>query len=229
MGKFLPISKFRKTTAKLMEEAAEIPTTTLYKKIDVSQITFKQRRGYKLDAILLYAIVEAVLKMPDINVSWLEENGKKRLWQHDTLTMGLAVNTKNDEIAVVTLGGLGLENKTLSWFNEQALAIREKVGTGKLSPQDFDPAPVIVLNDFSSNDVDSAIPILPPRATLLLTTFRIRKEIVVVHNESVVSPMMNVALTFDHRPIDGAKAAKFLALFQNGLENFRLDKHVPIC
>lgn len=225
MGKFLPTSNLRKTTARLMEEAIKIPTATLWKKVDASKIVFKERRGYKLDAILLYTLVETALKMPEVNVSWELEDGEKRgIWQHDDLNLGMSVNTKDNDVVLVAVKGGDLRNQTPSWFDKQAAAIRKKAETGKFPPEDFFPHPIVVLNDLSSNDADGFVPILPPGATLMITTSRIKKEGVILHNEFVVRPMMNVTLTFDHRPIDGVMAAKFLALFKNKLEHFQYPR-----
>ena len=224
MGKFLLTSNLRKTTARLMEEAIKIPTATLWKKIDASRIVFKERRGYKLDAILLYALVETVLKMPEVNVSWLEDGEKRGIWQHDDLNLGVSVNTKDNDVVLVAIKGGDQHNQTLSWFDRQAAAIRKKAEAGKFPPEDFFPHPIVVLNDLSSNDADGFVPILPPGSTLMITSSRIQKEVVVLHDEPVVRPRMNITLTFDHRPIDGVKAAKFLALFKNKLEHFQYPR-----
>lgn len=224
MGKFLPTSNLRKTTARLMEEAVKIPTAALWKKIDASRIVFKERRGYKLDAVLLYALVEAVLKMPEINVSWLEKGEKKGIWQHDDLNLGMSVNTKDNDVVLVAIKGGDPHNQTLSWFDRQAAAIRKRAKAGKFPPEDFFPHPVVVLNDLSSNDADGFVPILPPESTLMITTSSIKKEGIVLLGELAVRPMMNVTLTFDHRPIDGATATKFLALFKSRLEKFQYPR-----
>ncbi len=67
--------------------------------------------------------------------------------------------------------------------------------------------------------MDSFDPIINPPQVAILGVGRIQERVVAVNGQPAVRPMMTLTVTFDHRAVDGAPAAQFLACLKELLEN----------
>jgi pyruvate dehydrogenase E2 component (dihydrolipoamide acetyltransferase) len=68
-------------------------------------------------------------------------------------------------------------------------------------------------------EVDSFTAIVNPPETCILAVGRIADRVIAVNGQCVVRPMMNLCLSYDHRIIDGAPAARFLQCVKHYMEN----------
>lgn len=218
--KELKLSLVQKTKAKILTEGLKIPKASLEISVDATGIRPKIKEHWlKLDAIFLAAIAEIIyVKMPHMNVSWLEAEGGPKLVLHEDLNFGLAIQAKSG-LAVVTIKDV--EHKNIWQLNSEIKEIAEKAKNNRLGVSYFEPKPNIVFNNVGvyPNTIrgDS---LMQPWNTLMISAFSIIDTPIVFKGYIMSRPMMNVCLFFDHRSIDGATAAEFLNLLKERLENF---------
>jgi pyruvate dehydrogenase E2 component (dihydrolipoamide acetyltransferase) len=132
----------------------------------------------------------------------------------DGIHIGLAVDTP-DGLVVPVVRGVG----SLGLFDlaKQTLAVIEKSRTGKLSAADMQGG-VFTITNLGSFGIDAFTPIINLPETAVLGLGRIRREPVVVDDQIVARDQLTLSLTFDHRIVDGAPAAKFLQTLSQAIE-----------
>ncbi|MBQ2726388.1 MAG: 2-oxo acid dehydrogenase subunit E2, partial [Clostridia bacterium] len=110
------------------------------------------------------------------------------------------------------------EKLTLAEMSAQTKTLAGKAREGKLTPDEMSGGSFTVSN-LGSMGVESFTPVINPPQTAILgvccTTNRLKAD-------GKVYPAMGLSLTFDHRAVDGAPAAKFLKELCTALENFDL-------
>ncbi|KKT29812.1 hypothetical protein A3G55_04080 [Candidatus Giovannonibacteria bacterium RIFCSPLOWO2_12_FULL_44_25] len=215
-------SLLRQATAKYLTKSQSIPFTPIWTSADVSKLLeIRAVSRHKFSAMLLYLLAESLLRMPEMNIGWEEKESQIILY--DTLNLGISLNTKDDDVVVARIAESNRKN--ISQLNSAISELEEKAKTtGKILEKDIFPLPNIVLNNAGMMDIEGGVPIPLPWNALMVTTFTVKRMPVADPHKPWaigVLPMMNVVLTFDHRLFDGAKAAKFLALFKQRLENPR--------
>jgi len=168
-----------------------------------------------LNDIVLYAVSRTLLNHKDLNAHFLDD--KMRYFSH--VNLGIAVDTERG-LLVPTLPLA--ETLTLAELSKQAKALITEAQGGKISPDKLSGASFTVTN-LGSLGVESFTPVINPPQTGILGVCtivnRIKKN---AAGELVTYPAMGLSLTFDHRAIDGAPAAKFLKDVCNNLEHFDL-------
>lgn len=212
----------RAATAKYLTQSQIIPFTPIWTSADASKILeIRSRFNYKFSTMFLYVLAESLLAMPEMNVSW--DGKESQIILHDTLNLGISLNTKDDNVIVARIGEP--DRKTISQLESIIRELETKAKTtGKIPEKDIFPPPNIVLNNVGMMDIEGSVPDPLPWNALMVTTFRIKRVPVADPDKPLalgVAPMMNIVLTFDHRLLDGMKAAKFLTLFKQKLENPR--------
>ena len=110
---------------------------------------------------------------------------------------------------------------SLNELSKNAKVIITEAQSGNISPDKLRGATFTVTN-LGSLGVESFTPVINPPQTAILGVNTIVKRIKEVNGEDVVYPAMGLSLTFDHRALDGAPAAKFLKALCANLENFDL-------
>jgi len=214
-------SHIRLTTAKYLAKSQSIPFTPIWSSANASElIEIHSGWNYKFDAIVLYLLAKSLLRMPEMNASWDEK--EEKIIFHDDLNLGISLNTKDDNVVVARIAEPYRMN--LRELDKIVIGLAEKAKLGKIHEKDIFPLPNIVLNNVGMMDIEGSVPIPLPWNALMLTTFRIKKMVIADQDQDFsigVLPMMNIVLTFDHRLFDGMRAAKFLTLFKQKLENPR--------
>src|SRR5437660_1833097 len=160
--------------------------------------------------LIVKAVAHALLRMPEVNVSFAED----RILQKKQVHMGVAVALEQGLIVPVVhnadkLGMLDLARET------QRLA--EAARTGKLRPEDLSGGTFTVSN-LGMFDVDSFTAVINPPESAILAVGSITPTPVVVDGQVIVRNRMKVTLSADHRAIDGATAARFLQEVKRLLE-----------
>ena len=152
------------------------------------------------------------------------------LGEHPRLNAALVGNEihlfaqKNIGIAVALEEGLivpvvkNAESKALGAISAELKGLVDRARTGKFTPADLSGGTFSITN-LGAFGIDVFDPILVTGQAAILGVGRIADKPVVIHKEIVVRAMMNLCLSFDHRLLDGAPAARFLQRLKELLEN----------
>ena len=151
----------------------------------------------------LVALVARVLtKHPQMNSSWTGSAVR----QNPEVNIAIAMAVKDGVVGAVIPGAnrLGLAD-----IAAQRSALTERARAGKLRPADIAGATFTVSN-LGMYNVDAFIAIITPPQAAILAVGRVADRVVPVDGKPGIRPMMTLALSSDHRAVDGARAAEFL-------------------
>jgi 2-oxoglutarate dehydrogenase E2 component (dihydrolipoamide succinyltransferase) len=174
---------------------------------------FEKKHGVKLGFMSFFvnATIEALRRFPTINAS-VEGND---VVYHDYFDIGIAVATERGLIVPVIRGADRLS------FAELENTIRGygiKAREGGVSMDDLTGGTFTITNGGVFGSMMST-PILNPPQSGILGMHAIQDRPIVVDGEVVVRPIMYVALTYDHRIVDGSEAVQFLVTIKQALED----------
>jgi 2-oxoglutarate dehydrogenase E2 component (dihydrolipoamide succinyltransferase) len=219
----VPMTTLRKRIAERLVEAQHTAAIlTTFNEIDMSKVMelrkkyqekFEKRHGVKLGFMSFFvkAAVEALQQYPAVNAE-IREND--------------VVYKKFYDIGVAVGGGKGLvvpviRNADQLGFAQVELTINElakKAKDNKLSLQELQGGTFTISNGGIYGSLLST-PILNPPQTGILGMHKIEERAVVVDGQIVARPMMYVALSYDHRLIDGREAVLFLVRIKECIED----------
>ena len=154
-------------------------------------------------------------KHPDLNALMLDDNNI-RLFKH--VHLGVAVDTPRG-LMVPTI--FNADTKSLLEISKEVKVLAAACREGNISPDKLAGGTFTVSN-LGNMGVESFTPVINPPQTGILGVDTITRRIKEVDGEDVTYPAMGLSLTFDHRALDGAPAAKFLKELCFALENFDL-------
>lgn len=217
------MSRIRQTiAANLVASKQESAHLTTFNEVDLHRIIeirknlgedFLNDRGVKLGFMSFFvkAASQALLRFPAVNAA-LDE---KELVYHDYCDIGIAVSTERGLVVPV------LRNAEMMSFAAIESAIKDfgqrardrKLGVDEMSGGTFSITNGGIFGSLLST------PIPTPPQTAVLGMHTIQKRPVAVDDQVVIRPMMYVALTYDHRVIDGKEAVGFLSRMKLALEN----------
>ena len=164
-----------------------------------------------LNDMVLFAVSRTLLNYPEINANLVDD--KFRKFKHANI--GLAVDTERGLLVPTLFASEKLSLTDLSAYAKSAAA---KAREGKLTPDEMSGGSFTVTN-LGSLGIESFTPVVNPPQTAILgvcaITYRLRAD-------GTTYPAMGLSLTFDHRAVDGAPAARFLSDLCRALENFGL-------
>jgi 2-oxoglutarate dehydrogenase E2 component (dihydrolipoamide succinyltransferase) len=174
---------------------------------------FEKAHGVKLGMMSFFtsAAVEALKRFPAVNASI---DGDEIVY-HDYFDIGIAVSS--DRGLVVPI----LRDADQMNYAEIEQSIRDmgmRARDGKLGIEELTGGTFSITNGGIFGSMLST-PILNPPQSAILGMHSIQQRPVVVDGEIVVRPMMYLALTYDHRIIDGKEAVQFLVTIKNVLED----------
>ncbi len=217
----IPFTKVRRlTAAHMVRSKATSPHTLMVKEIDFERVelvrrafgaAFKAREGYSLTYLpfVAAATVQALREFPHLNASV----GEHELIVHGHVNLGIAVDLDTDGLVVPVLHDADdLSVPTLAAaIRDRALRARSK----KLAVTDMEGGTFTISNPGPYGTLLTGAIINQPQVAILATDGISRKPVVVTDTnggESIAIHSVGlVALTFDHRAIDGGYAARFLA------------------
>ena len=217
-----PMSMIRRTIAKRLVEAQnEAALLTTFNEIDMQPVMelrskykeqFQEKHGVKLGFMSFFAkaSVEALKRFPAIN-SQIDGNN---VVYRNYCDVGIAIG-----------GGKGLVVPILRSVERLSFAAIERtIGrfatlaqANKIKPEDLAGGTFTISNGGVYGSLLST-PIVNPPQSGILGLHSIQKRPVVVNDEIVIRPMMYVALTYDHRIVDGREAVQFLKTIKEVLE-----------
>ncbi len=197
-------------------------TLTTFNEIDMSQVMslrdrykdkYKEKYGVSLGfmGFFVKACVQALREVPEVN-SFID--GQELIY-HDYINVGVAVGTEKGLIVPVVRDADQLS------VAEVEQAIRHyalKARDGKISVDDLSGGTFTISNGGVYGSLNST-PILNPPQSGILGMHKIEDRPVVVGGQIVIRPMMYVALSYDHRVIDGKGAVTFLVRVKEGIED----------
>jgi 2-oxoglutarate dehydrogenase E2 component (dihydrolipoamide succinyltransferase) len=230
------LPRIRATIAKRMQQSLhEMAQLTTVVEVDVTKIAklrarakdaFQQRHGVKLSFLPFFALaaVEALQTYPVVNASMDLEAGT--ITYPDAEHLGIAVDTERG-LMVPVIHGAGDLN--LGGIAKRIADLAERTRTNKISPDEIAGATFTLTNTGSRGALFDT-PIVPSPQSAMLGTGAVVKRPVVVNDPELgevvaVRSMVYLALSYDHRLIDGADAARFLVAVKERLEagNFEAE------
>ena len=134
-----------------------------------------------------------------------------------TVNIGIAVDTERG-LLVPTL--FSAETLSLNELSKDAKVLITEAQKGTISP-DMLKGGTFTVTNLGSLGIESFTPVINPPQTAILGVNTIVRRIREENGKDVSYPAMGLSLTFDHRALDGAPAAKFLKALCYNLENFR--------
>lgn len=167
-----------------------------------------------LNDMVLFAVSRVILNHKDLNAHYLDDVMR----YFNTVNIGVAVDT-NRGLLVPTV--FSAEKLSLNELSKAAKAVITEAQSGTINPDKLQGGTFTVTN-LGSLGIESFTPVINPPQTGILGVGNITKRIKEVNGEDVTYPAMGLSLTFDHRALDGAPAAKFLKELCFALENFDL-------
>lgn len=174
---------------------------------------FEKSHGVKLGfmSIFVKAAAEALRRFPDINAS-IDGND---IVYHGFCDIGVAVST-DDGLVVPILRDA--EHMSISDMEKNVALFAEKARSKKLSIEEMTGGTFTITNGGVFGSMMST-PILNPPQSAILGMHATQERAVVVDGEIVIRPMMYVALSYDHRIVDGKGAVGFLKTIKEFVED----------
>jgi 2-oxoglutarate dehydrogenase E2 component (dihydrolipoamide succinyltransferase) len=218
-----PMTKLRQTIARRLVEAqhnAAILTT--FNEVDMSNVIalrakykdkFKEKYGINLGfmGFFVKAAIEALKGFPRVN-AFIE--GTDILYNH-FYNVGIAVGTEKGLIVPAIKNA---DMLTIAEVEQSIKHYAEKARDGKISLEDLSGGTFTISNGGVYGSLMST-PILNPPQSAILGLHKIEERPVAIQGKVEVRPMMYVALSYDHRVIDGAESVSFLVKIKEGIED----------
>ncbi|MFU8877947.1 MAG: 2-oxoglutarate dehydrogenase complex dihydrolipoyllysine-residue succinyltransferase, partial [Wenzhouxiangellaceae bacterium] len=217
------MSRLRTRIAERMKEAQNTAAIlTSFNEVDLHEVSqlrarykedFQKRHGVKLGFMSFFvkACCEALDKHPVVNASI---DGDEIVY-HGYHDVGIAVSTERGLMVPIirNAGRLGLAE-----IERQITEYAEKARAGKIQLEDLQGGTFSITNGGVFGSLLST-PLLNPPQSAILGMHAIKQRPVAINGEIVVRPMMYIALSYDHRIIDGKDAVQFLVAVKEALED----------
>jgi pyruvate dehydrogenase E2 component (dihydrolipoamide acetyltransferase) len=219
-----PLSQIRKTIARNMIRSKQSAAhMTVMDEVEVSQLvnvreTHKksyEQRGLKLSYLpfILKAAAYSLKEFPNVNAQMDLENDRMILKQY--YNIGIAVDTEEGLVVPVIRD---VDKKAISELSAEIMETAERARERKLTLDDFKDGTFTVTN-YGSIGGTFAAPVINYPQTGILGVGRILKTPVVKDDEIAIGHILPLSLSVDHRIIDGAEAARFIAKVIEFLED----------
>jgi 2-oxoglutarate dehydrogenase E2 component (dihydrolipoamide succinyltransferase) len=219
----VPMTRLRSRIAERMVQAQQTAAMlTTFNEVDLTQVialrrryklAFEEKHGVRLGfmSFFINASIEALRRFPAVNAS---VEGNDTVY-HDYFDIGIAVASERGLIVPV------IRNADKMSFADLENTIREygqKARDGSISMDELTGGTFTVTNGGVFGSMLST-PILNPPQSGILGMHKIQERAMVVDGEVCVRPVMYLALTYDHRIIDGSEAVQFLVTVKESLED----------
>ena len=218
----VPMSRLRTTIAnRLVTVQQETAMLTTFNEVDMQPIKdLRQKYGAEFEAehgtklgfmgFFVSASVQALLKFPLVNASI---DGTDIVY-HGYQDIGVAVSTDRGLVVPVIRGA---QNLSIAQIEKEILSKSEKARDGSLSIEEMQGGTFTISNGGIFGSLLST-PILNSPQTGILGMHKIQDRPIAVDGEVIIRPMMYLALSYDHRLLDGKEAVTFLLTIKELLE-----------
>ena len=234
-----PLTRLRKVIAERMVESLQVSAQlTTVVEVDVTKIaavrnrvkkSFEQREGVKLSFMPFFvkASVEALKQFPQINASIDMAAGTVTYYSDENI--GIAVDTERG-LLVPVIHQAGDLN--IAGIARQISDLAERTRTGKVSPDDLSGGTFTVTNTGSRGALFDTPIVNVPQVAILGTGAVVKRPVAVTDNSGAdviaIRSMVYLALSYDHRLVDGADAARFLTSIKTRLEDTSFDAELGL-
>ncbi|WP_407345245.1 dihydrolipoamide acetyltransferase family protein [Pengzhenrongella phosphoraccumulans] len=212
----VPVKSVRKRTAEAMVTSAfTAPHVTCFHTIDVTKMmklvarlrTDKEFTGVRVTPLLITAkaMLLAVRRHPDINASW--DDGAQEIVYKHYVNLGIAASTPRGLVVPNIKDAHRLGLKELA---QEIATLTATARAGRTTPADMSDGTITITN-VGVFGIDTGTPILNPGEAAILAFGAIREQPWVHHGRIKKRWVTQLALSFDHRLVDGALGALFLA------------------
>jgi len=221
--KRVPMSRLRNTIAqRLVSVQQETAMLTTFNEVDMLPIKelrskygqeFEKQHGVKLGfmGFFVVAAVQALKKFPVVNASI---DGSDVVY-HGYQDIGVAVSTERGLVVPVIKDA---DAKSLPELEKSILEYSEKARDSKLTIEEMQGGTFTISNGGVFGSLLST-PILNAPQTAILGMHSIQERPVAINGEVVIRPMMYLAMSYDHRLLDGKEAVRFLVSIKEQLES----------
>jgi len=217
-----PMTRLRRVTAeRLVQSQRDQATLSTFNEVDLSRIIeirknhqedFIKKYGFKLGFMSFFvkAVASALKQHPKINAFI---DGTDIIY-NESQHIGIAVSTEKGLVVPVLFYA---ESLSLAQIEEKIIEYRDKALNKKLSPDDLLGGTFTLSNGGVFGSLLST-PILNPPQSGILGMHKIEQRPVVRNGKIEIRPMMYLALSYDHRIVDGRESVSFLVKVKEGLE-----------
>jgi 2-oxoglutarate dehydrogenase E2 component (dihydrolipoamide succinyltransferase) len=233
-GKTEKLSRLRKVIAARMVESLQISAQlTTVVEVDVTAISrlrdrvkgqFQQREGVKLSFLPFFAkaAIDALKTYPQLNASIDVENGT--VTYHDGEHLGVAVDTERGLLVPVIKDAGDL---SIAGIARKIADLAARTRDNKVSPDELSGGTFTLTNTGSRGALFDTPIINQPQVAILGTGTVVKRPVVIddpnLGETIAVRQMVYLALTYDHRLVDGADAARFLTAVKQRLEEAKFE------
>lgn len=217
------MSRMRRTIAKRLVSAKnETAMLTTFNEVDLGEVIalrkkyqerFVEKFGIKLGFMSLFAkaCAKILMEMPDVN-AYIEDN---EIVYHDYADISIAISTPN---GLVVPPVHNVESLSFAEVEYKIKELASKAREGKLSLEEMTGGTFTITNGGIFGSMMST-PILNEPQAAILGMHAINQRPVAINGEVVIRPMMYLALSYDHRIIDGSTSVTFLVKVKQLLED----------
>ena len=222
----IKLSKIKKITGQRLQQAWQsIPHVTQFDRADITKldqtrkVMNKDLSGNKTKVtflpFLMKAAVQILNTMPDFNSSL--NHSAETLIVKKYFNIGIAVDTPTGLLVPVIRN---VDKKTIDDLSLELVELSKKARSKKLKPEDMTGG-TFTISSLGGIGGTYFTPIINPPEVAILGISKSRWEKIYNHKKQVSSAkyLMPFSLSYDHRIIDGAAAAKFTGSFANAIEN----------
>lgn len=223
LGGVIPFTGLRKAVAQNVAASAQSAVhVTLVMEVDMTECVrlrkqilddIEKNYGVRISFtdIIVKAATRAIYDKPLVNSSLQED----KIVVHDRVNMGIATAVENGLLVPVVKD---VQSKSLPQVSKEIKDVVNRVRSGKAAGEDYKGGTFTITN-LGNFGVDSFNPVITPGQSAILGVCRIAEKPAVVNGEIQIRSMMNLCLSFDHRVLDGAPAAEYLARLKQILES----------
>jgi 2-oxoglutarate dehydrogenase E2 component (dihydrolipoamide succinyltransferase) len=219
----VPMTRVRARIAERLVQAQHTAAIlTTFNEIDMSRVmdvrarykdAFEKKHGVKLGFMSFFAraCVQALGDLPVVNA---EIRGTDIVY-HDAIHLGIAASTERGLVVPVVRDAQALD---FTGLEREIARMAQRARDNQLTPQELSGGTFTITNGGVFGSLLST-PILNPPQSGILGMHKIEKRPIAIDDQVVIRPMMYVALSYDHRLIDGAQAVTFLVRVKECLED----------
>jgi pyruvate dehydrogenase E2 component (dihydrolipoamide acetyltransferase) len=212
------LTSIRRTIAKRLTEAWQIPVFHLVASVDMSRVnallerlrTDEEGPRVTVTDVLTKACALALMRHREVNAQWTDD----AILLFPTANIGIAVATPQGLVVPVIPG---TERLRLAEIATARTDLVTRAREGKLQRTDLEEG-TFTISNLGMYRVERFTAVLNPPQAAIVAVGAIEETAVPVDGEVAVRPMMTLSCTFDHRAVDGAPAAGFLQSLKELLE-----------
>jgi pyruvate dehydrogenase E2 component (dihydrolipoamide acetyltransferase) len=223
-GQVAPATRQRRAiAAKMMESRRTTAPVTLTTTADATNLVALRRQFESADAdsavrpgitaFLVKLTAIALYDHPHLNASWSE--GDEHIVLHGEVNIGIAVDTEAGLVVPVIRGAAALGIRQIAAISRELIA---RAHERRLRSEDIEGGTFTITN-LGPLGIETFTPIINPPQCAILGVGKIERRPVMEGDRVVGREQMSLSLTFDHRIVDGAPAARFLQQLTRAIEN----------